>query len=45
MGGSSEKEPTASNMALGPPKKKHHQVFGALAAHMGEEQSLASSNP
>lgn len=35
--------PQRNVQALGPPKKKHHQVFGALAAHMGEEQSLASS--
>lgn len=45
MGGSCEKEPTATYMALGPPKKKQHQAFGALGAHMGEEQSLTSSNP
>lgn len=43
--GLSEKEPTATYMALGPPKKKQHQMLGALGAHMGEEQSLRSSKP
>lgn len=43
--GPSEKEPTATDMALGTPKKKQHHMFGVLGAHMGEEQSLASSNP